>query len=123
VFLRGSAVRQQGGFNADFKYVIDLDYVLALLDQGKMWVDSVVGAGFRMHPGSLTHQGLDKAEQELTRCFSRHTTGWFDENAARKKIRGKRFMKATFLRLIGHPAGRWMLRTASRLIYPEASRA
>ena len=32
VLMRGSAVRAKPGFNADFKYVIDLDYVLSLLD-------------------------------------------------------------------------------------------
>lgn len=115
VLMRGSAVRAKAGFNADFKYVIDLDYVLSLLDQGDLWVESEIAAAFRMHPGSLTHQGLDKAEAELTRCFRLHRQGSFDEQAMHERIRRKRWMKSVFLSLIGNPVGRVLLRAAAKV--------
>jgi glycosyltransferase involved in cell wall biosynthesis len=115
VLMRGSAVRSKGGFNADFKYVIDLDYVLSLLDHGDLWVESISAAAFRMHPGSLTHQGLDKAEAELTRCFRLHSSSQFDELDMQRRIRRKRWMKSVFLSLIGNSLGRAVLRGAARM--------
>jgi len=109
LFFRSSAVRLAGIYNNNYKYAIDLEYSLRLLDFGNLWVSGYKGYDYRMHSSSATVDLLNESERELINILTSNTVNKPSLLILRLKIRYRNLCKIIFIKALRNKICKFLL--------------